>query len=77
VNQLEVWEIGSALGVATEHLENGAGNRPGGAPGAVKSNSRDLVAERMAHAKGLGPKPEEPVMNGIDVKALQETLRVN
>ncbi len=79
MNDLEVWEVGAALGSATVDAEAWvATNRPASPSGALQSgDGRDLVAERVAHAQGLGPAPEAKVMDPIQVKALQEALRVS
>jgi hypothetical protein len=77
VNEMEVWEVGAALGTATEDVEAWvAANRPTDNPADVQSSGRDLVAERViAHREGRPP-PEAPVMSGGQIGMLQERLRV-
>lgn len=75
IDDLEVWEVGAALGVATTDVETWAKSRPTPEPGGVHSG-RDLVAERIAAAKGTGPAPEADVMTPNQVRFIQETLRV-
>jgi hypothetical protein len=78
VNEMEAWEIGAALGSATEETEAWlAMNRPADNPADVQSKSRDLVAERvLAHREGR-PQPEASVMSTGQVGMLQERLRVS
>jgi hypothetical protein len=77
VDRHEVWEIGAALGVATEDVEQWAADRPDISGPGVQSVGRDLVAERvLAHREGK-PQPEAPVMNMSQVGMLQERLRVS
>lgn len=70
VDGMEVWQLWSALGYAlseAQHAEafpapkrkRGKGGRGRGRDTATPIRSgRDLVAERILHAQGLGPKPE-------------------
>lgn len=55
VDTMEVWEAASILRryEDTGDDADGAGTSTGPRPG-----ERDLIAERMAHAAGTGPKPE-------------------
>jgi len=76
VDELEVWEVGAALGAATGEVEDWARSRPTDGAGVVHSG-RDLVAERMAAAKGSGPPPEADVMSPNQIRFIQETLRVS
>jgi hypothetical protein len=75
VDRLEVWQVAAALGEATHDLEEWAKNRPP-IDNAGLHSSRDLVAERMAAARGDGPPVEADVMPGHTVFALQEAIRV-
>lgn len=79
VDRLEVWQVGSALGAATEALEAWAASRtatrPDSPPGDVPLRQRDLVAERVRASKGEGPPVEPDAMPLGDVMALQERLR--
>ena len=79
VDRLEVWEVGSALGVATHDLEQHQSgvDRPSTTTPAVQSAGRDYTAERVLASKGLGPPVEAPVMAGGSIMALQEALRVS
>lgn len=87
VDSMEVWEIGSALGAASEDLEEWHEHRarleaeleqgsdtPGYSPLGVKSGN-DILAQRVAFASGEGPKPEEPVMAQIQAAQIMRTLR--
>jgi hypothetical protein len=79
VDAQEVWEIASALGVATADLEEHQAarreNRPVGAGAGVHSGGRDFVAERVHASRGEAPAPEAPVMNPGLMLALQEGIR--
>lgn len=76
MNDLEVWEVGAALGSATDEVEAWWANRPADDATGVQSSGRDLVAERMAaHRAGL-PAPEVDVMTPGQLTAIQERLRV-
>ncbi len=79
VDLLEVWEVGSALGVNTHDVElyHQQTNRPADQTGAVQSPARDLVAERIAHSRGEGPAVEPDVMMAHQVFAMQEAVRVS
>jgi hypothetical protein len=67
VDAMEVWQIASALGI-------GIAERPtGDDSGRVPSRKRDLIAERMAHASGNGPRPE-PDAPSVDALAMMQQL---
>lgn len=79
VDGMEVWQVGAALGTATEALEAWAqsrtATRPTPAASSVPLGERDLVAERVRASKGEGPPVEPDAMPLGDVMALQERLR--
>jgi hypothetical protein len=72
VNDCEVWELGSALGVATHDLEEWQKDRPAPAQGALTSG-RDLIAERVRAARE-GGKVEAPIQSGMELMILQEAV---
>ena len=86
VDEMEVWEVGSALGVASSDLEEWheekarltadleqTSDLPGSVVPRVKSGN-DILMQRVAFAKGEGPKPEEPVMHQIQTTQIMRTL---
>lgn len=72
MNGCEVWELGAALGAATEALEDWQKSRPPAASGAVNLG-RDLVAERVLAARD-GGKVDAPVMSPESLLVLQEAV---
>ena len=86
VDEMEVWEVGSALGAASADLEDWHEEKarltaefeqesdlPGSVVPRVKSGN-DILAQRVAFANGQGPKPEEPVMHQIQTTQIMRTL---
>lgn len=84
---MEVWEVASALGEATSDLEawhgeyarlereyEGESDLPAYQRQGVQYGT-DLLAQRIAHAKGQGPAPEARVMSVIETSQLTRTLR--
>ena len=76
VNRLEVWEVGAALGSATDEVEEWHANRPTDAGSGVESSGRDFVAERMAAHREGGPAPDVDPMTPRQMQMLTERLRV-
>jgi len=89
VDEMEVWEVGSALGAASADLEDWQEEKgrliaeyeqesdlPGASPSRVKSGN-DILAQRIAHSRGEGPKPQEPVMHQIQTAQIMRTLNGN
>jgi hypothetical protein len=90
VDEMELWEISAALGVATSEIEEwheeyarlereyeqGADNSSPFTP-TVKYRSTDLLAQRVAAAKGEGPPPEARVMSTIETSELMRRLNGN
>lgn len=86
VDQMEIWEVASALGEATadweewnqeysrvEHeYENGENNPD--APAANVKWGNDVLAQRVAASKGDGPPPEARVMGQIETAELMRRL---
>ena len=59
VDRTEVWKVAAMLGLDYErHPVEEDRPRSDGRAGVVSRPRRNLVAERMRHAQGLGPKPE-------------------
>lgn len=58
VDATPVWKIAAFLGVDVDRAEErGEAPQPDG--GSLQSGrDRDIIAERLAHARGEGPKPE-------------------
>lgn len=67
IDEMEMWQIAAAFGTDYER-DDGEGNGSGGV-----SSNRDVLAERMAHARGEGPKPEAEQPRG-DVLNLMKVL---
>lgn len=90
VDQMEVWEAGAALGVASADLEDwqqeyarleaemlSDESNPTPVSRGVKSFGNDVLAQRVAASKGEGPAPEAKVMNQAQLSNVMRTLRGN
>lgn len=56
IDEMELWQLGATFEPTEEELKQAAKNN-GGQP-LHSRGRRNLVAERIAHAEGQGPKPE-------------------
>jgi hypothetical protein len=84
---MEVWEAASALGVATIEVEEWHEERarleaewrresdPSGGDGPRVKSGQDILAQRVAAARGEGPPPEVPVMHQIQMQGIMRSLR--
>jgi hypothetical protein len=84
---MEVWEVASALGEATADLEEWhaeysrlereqeeVSDGLGVSSPAVKYGGTDLLAQRVAAAKGEAPEPEARVMSTLETADLMGRL---
>ena len=69
IDEMELWQIAAAFGSDYERPEHDGEQNSGSG---VRSN-RDVLAERMAHFKGEGPKPEAEKPGG-DVLNLMKVI---
>lgn len=90
VDDLELWEVASALGDGTREweewneeyarLEREYENVDGDIPGAPATNvkwGQDILAQRVAYAQGEGPAPEARVMGQLEAAELMRRLNGN
>lgn len=66
-----MWEVAAMLGLHRPADERHARTRKGSSPGAPP---RSRNAERVAHAKGLGPKPEPAAPDPSEIAGLVADL---
>lgn len=69
VDEMELWQLAAAFGTDYDRPEDDGEQSNGSG---VRSN-RDVLAERMAHFKGEGPKPEAEKPRG-DVLNLMKVI---
>lgn len=85
---MEVWEVASSLGEATGDLEEWQseysrleqemlGDDLPTSPQSGLKYGNDVLAQRIAHAKGEGPAPEARPMSNLEVSRLARHLGGN
>lgn len=67
VDEMEIWEIAVLLGVSNE-----VESSEGAVPSHAKGNSNSRLKQRLAHSKGLAPKPEAA---SLDTDTLNQLTR--
>ena len=87
VDEMELWEVAASLGEASHDLEEWNdeyarleheyenGSDSSGAPAPAVKWGGDVLAQRVAHAKGEAPPPEARVMSQIETAELMRRLR--
>ena len=76
IDEMEVWQVAAAFSADYDRPEQ-KDDGPNNSSRPVSSNNkRDLLAERVAHSKGSGPKPEaDKATPNADVMNLMNTIR--
>lgn len=69
VDEMTMWEIAVVLGVSDECSPKDAA-----APSDSDPTGREMMRRRLAHAQGLGPKPEAPAIDPATFQALTGAL---
>lgn len=76
IDEMELWQLAAAFGSDYERPEKDDGGQGRPNQPVSSKNKRDLLAERVAHHKGDGPKPEaDKAKPDADVLNLMNTIR--